>query len=58
MALVSIMNENRKLTNRESIAEYLGNCGVRYDYWMAERPVEANAPAEASCRPTRRKLTN
>jgi 1,2-dihydroxy-3-keto-5-methylthiopentene dioxygenase len=46
MALVSIMNENRKLTDRESIAQYLGNCGVRYDYWTAERPVEANAPAE------------
>ena len=46
MALVTIINENRKLTDRESIAEYLVNCGVRYDYWTAERPVEANAPAE------------
>jgi 1,2-dihydroxy-3-keto-5-methylthiopentene dioxygenase len=46
MALVTIINENRKLTSRESIAEYFVNCGVRYDSWTAEHPVEANAPAE------------
>ena len=46
MALVSIMNEDRKLTDIESIKEYLTNCGIRYDYWRAERPVEANTPAE------------
>lgn len=46
MALLTIINENRKLTDRESIAQYLVNCGVRYDYWRAEHPVETNAPAE------------
>jgi 1,2-dihydroxy-3-keto-5-methylthiopentene dioxygenase len=46
MALVTILNENRKLTDKKSVAEYLATCGVRYDCWTADHPVEASAPAE------------
>ena len=46
MATVTIINENRKLTDEKSVADYLGACGIRYEYWKAEHPVDANAPAE------------
>src|SRR5438094_8810876 len=46
MAILKIIDENRKLTDRGLIRDYLMACGVRYEYWKPEHAVEANAPAE------------
>ena len=46
MAILKIIDENRKLTDRGLIRDYLMACGVRYEYWIPEHRVEANAPAE------------
>ncbi|HEU4340647.1 MAG TPA: cupin domain-containing protein [Candidatus Binatia bacterium] len=44
MAIVKI-NENSKLTDGQSVEQYLKPSGVHYEYWTPEHPVEANAPA-------------
>ncbi len=46
MAILKIIDENRKLTDRGLIRDYLMACGIRYEYWKPEHAVEANAPAE------------
>src|SRR5437867_6650781 len=46
MAILKIIDENKTLTDRRLIRDYLMACGVRYEYWMPEHRVEANAPAE------------
>jgi 1,2-dihydroxy-3-keto-5-methylthiopentene dioxygenase len=46
MALVKISSENRTLTDRQSVREYLLTCGVRYEAWTPEQSVEARSPAE------------
>jgi len=46
MAILKIIDENKTLTDRGLIRDYLMACGVRYEYWKPEHAVEANAPAE------------
>jgi 1,2-dihydroxy-3-keto-5-methylthiopentene dioxygenase len=46
MALVKIVDENRTVTDKQSVAEYLKPWGVRYECWTPEHPVRADSPAE------------
>jgi 1,2-dihydroxy-3-keto-5-methylthiopentene dioxygenase len=46
MAIVKIIDGNRTVADRQSIAEYLMKCGVRYEYWTPAHAVEADSPAE------------
>src|SRR5262245_14110604 len=46
MAIVKIIDENRTVTDRQAVAEYLTPRGVRYEYWTPAHPVEADSPAE------------
>lgn len=48
MAIVTLIRENKKLSERNAVAAYLAASGVRYEYWTAEHPVEPNSPAEIS----------
>jgi 1,2-dihydroxy-3-keto-5-methylthiopentene dioxygenase len=45
MALVTILDQNKRLTDREEIAAYLKTCGIDYQQWAPSRPVAADAPA-------------
>jgi 1,2-dihydroxy-3-keto-5-methylthiopentene dioxygenase len=46
MALVRVLEEDRTLVDRQSIAECLRTCGVDYEQWLPRQPVAADAPAE------------
>src|SRR6266852_8201800 len=46
MALLSIPEEDRTLTDSQAIAEYLATCGIDYEQWRPGHPVAENAPAE------------
>jgi 1,2-dihydroxy-3-keto-5-methylthiopentene dioxygenase len=46
MALLSIPEEDRTLTDSQAIAEYLATCGIDYEHWRPSHPVAENAPAE------------
>jgi 1,2-dihydroxy-3-keto-5-methylthiopentene dioxygenase len=46
MALLSIPEEDRTLTDSQAIAEYLGTCGIDYKQWRPSHTVAENAPAE------------
>ena len=46
MAVVRIPEENRTLTHREAITEYLAACGIDYERWQPNHSVAADAPAE------------
>ena len=46
MALVTILNEDRTLTDIDAITEYLAGCGIDYERWMPDHPVAADASAE------------
>jgi 1,2-dihydroxy-3-keto-5-methylthiopentene dioxygenase len=46
MAVVTIPNENRSLTDPTEITTYLANIGIEYERWEAGATVSADAPAE------------
>jgi len=46
MAIVTLINEHQKLHDKNAIEKFLASCGVQYESWTPEHPVEANAPAE------------
>jgi len=46
MALVTILDEEKTITEREAIAAYLNRYGIDYEQWMPARPVATDAPAE------------
>jgi 1,2-dihydroxy-3-keto-5-methylthiopentene dioxygenase len=46
MALVTIRDEGKRLTNRNEIAAYLTGCGIDYEQWIPAHPVAADASAE------------
>src|SRR5947208_12087199 len=46
MALVTILDENKTLTESKAIAAYLETCGINYERWEPAHPVAADAPAE------------
>lgn len=46
MALVTIPDEDRTLTDVKAIAEYLTTCGIDYEQWAPRQSVAMDAPAE------------
>ncbi len=46
MAVVTIPDQNRTLTDPVEITEYLANIGIDYERWEADVKVNADAPAE------------
>lgn len=46
MALVTIPDEKRTLTDSEAIKEYLARCGIDYEQWAPAHPVAIDASAE------------
>src|SRR5262245_19780003 len=46
MAIVTIPDENRTLTDSSAILGYLAGIGIDYERWDTSRPVAADAPAE------------
>lgn len=45
MALVTIPDQDERLTDPEAIAAYLKTCGIDYERWRLARPVAIDAPA-------------
>ena len=43
MAVLRIPDENRTITGKTAVAEYLGKIGIDYDVWEPSRPVGAEA---------------
>lgn len=46
MAVVTICNENKTLTNIDEITSSLAACGIDYERWTPSHPIADNAPAE------------
>jgi 1,2-dihydroxy-3-keto-5-methylthiopentene dioxygenase len=46
MAVVTISDENRSLTDPTEITEFLAQIGIDYERWAADAEVGADAPAE------------
>ncbi len=46
MALVTILDEEKTITEREAIASYLNGCGIDYEQWTPAHPVAVDASAE------------
>jgi len=46
MAVVTICNENKTLTNIDEITATLATCGIDYERWTPSHPIADNAPAE------------
>ena len=46
MAVVTICNENKTLTNIDEITTHLATCGIDYERWNPFHPIDDNAPAE------------
>ncbi len=46
MAIVTIPEENRTISDPEAVTDYLAGIGINYERWTASREVEADAPAE------------
>src|SRR6185436_10381426 len=45
MALVTILDQDKRLTDREAIGAYLRTCGIDYERWTPSHPVAEDAPA-------------
>ena len=46
MALVTILDENKTITDRAAIAAFLSRNGIDYEHWTAAHPVAPDAPPE------------
>jgi cupin superfamily acireductone dioxygenase involved in methionine salvage len=46
MALVTILDEEKTITDREAIAAYLNGCGIDYEQWAPAHLVAVDASAE------------
>ncbi len=46
MAVVTICNENKTLTNIDEITATLAACSIDYERWTPSHPIADNAPAE------------
>jgi 1,2-dihydroxy-3-keto-5-methylthiopentene dioxygenase len=46
MAVVTICNENKTLTNIDEITSTLAACGIDYERWAPSHPIPDNAPAD------------
>ena len=47
MAVVTILNEDKKLTNTDEIAANLTSHGIDYERWTPSHPISDDAPPEA-----------
>lgn len=47
MAVVTIVNEEKRITNPEEIAASLAGFGIDYERWTPSHPVAGDAPPEA-----------
>ncbi len=46
MALVTILDDEKTITEREAIAAYLNGCGIDYEQWTPDHPVASDADPE------------
>jgi 1,2-dihydroxy-3-keto-5-methylthiopentene dioxygenase len=46
MALVTICDDNRRLSDEQEIKDYLAGCGIDYERWQPSHAVPDDAPAE------------
>jgi 1,2-dihydroxy-3-keto-5-methylthiopentene dioxygenase len=46
MAIVTIKEENRTLSDHEAVRAFLGEAGIEYERWQPARPVADGAPPE------------
>ena len=46
MAVVTVSEAERTLTDKQAITEYLVACGIDYEQWLLDHPVPENASAE------------
>jgi 1,2-dihydroxy-3-keto-5-methylthiopentene dioxygenase len=46
MAIVTIPDENRTLSDTEEVTDYLSSLGIDYERWNPSHPVPADAPPE------------
>jgi 1,2-dihydroxy-3-keto-5-methylthiopentene dioxygenase len=46
MAVLRIPEENRTISGKEAVAEYLGKIGIEYDVWEPSHPLNADASQE------------
>lgn len=44
MALVTILDENKTITDRAAVAAFLSRNGIDYEHWTAAHPVAPDAP--------------
>ena len=56
MALVTILDQDKRLTDREAIGAYLKTCGIDYERWIPSHPVAIDAPAEEILRAYSREI--
>jgi len=47
MAVLRIPDQQRMLTGKQEIAEYLATCGIQYEYWPIREAVPVNAPPDS-----------
>lgn len=43
MAVVTIVDQDKRLTDREAITAYLKTCGIEYEQWRPSHPIAADA---------------
>ena len=46
MAVIRIPDQNRTLTDKRAITDYLATVGIEYEIWEPSHPIEPNAPAD------------
>jgi 1,2-dihydroxy-3-keto-5-methylthiopentene dioxygenase len=56
VALVTIPDEDKTITDRDAIAAYLNRCGIDYQQWTPTRSVAVDAPAEEILRAYSREI--
>ena len=45
MAVVRIPEENRTITDKQAMTDYLATCGIDYERWQSNHSIRADAPA-------------
>jgi cupin superfamily acireductone dioxygenase involved in methionine salvage len=46
MAVLRIPEENRTISGREAVTEYLGSIGIEYNVWEPSHPLSSGASQE------------
>jgi 1,2-dihydroxy-3-keto-5-methylthiopentene dioxygenase len=47
MAIIKIPAENRTIADAAAVTAFLAACGIDYERWIPDHPVDGDAPAEA-----------